>query len=365
MKIVYDHQMFSRQEYGGVSRYFYEIASRVAVAEGYKANILSPVYFSAYLKLPDAPVTGLNIPVLARMGHACRMMNQLLMPPLMAMSKADLVHETCYSLRSIAPAGVPVVTTVHDMIHEKFSSSFAGRDTLSIRKRASVERAERVICVSENTKKDLLTLFDVVEEKVVVIPHGFRLASSQPGVDMGRPVEQPYLLYVGNRAGYKNFELLLHAYASSQQLKNDFVLVAFGGGAFTAEEQSMVAHLGLNEGQVLQLGGDDLMLASMYSHAEAFVYPSLYEGFGIPPLEAMSYNCPVVCSNTSSIPEVVGPAGAYFDPNSADSLLETLLALLYDPELRHSYIEKGRERLSGFSWEQSAQRTMDVYADLL
>jgi glycosyltransferase involved in cell wall biosynthesis len=178
------------------------------------------------------------------------------------------------------------------------------------------------------------------------------------------PTCEPFLLYVGNRGGYKNFLRLLEAYGASPQLKTGYKLICFGGGAFQADELKTMQTLGLDSGQVTQLGGDDQLLAKLYERASAFIFPSLYEGFGIPPLEAMSHDCPVVCSNTSSIPEVVGDAGEYFDPADADSMREAIERVVTSDNHRKLLISKGRARLKYFSWDRCAVETLDIYMRL-
>ncbi|MDP9052031.1 MAG: glycosyltransferase family 4 protein, partial [Acidobacteriota bacterium] len=179
------------------------------------------------------------------------------------------------------------------------------------------------------------------------------------------PRLRPFLLYVGSRLTYKNFERLLEAFAASPLLKNDFDLVCFGGGAFTSKEISLFQQLGLSDECCCQVSGDDATLAALYGSARAFVYPSLYEGFGIPPLEAMSFNCPVVCSGLSSIPEVVGNAAEMFDPYDPESIQKAIERVATDEVLRETLVSRGRERVKQFSWERCAKETLDVYSRVL
>ena len=151
------------------------------------------------------------------------------------------------------------------------------------------------------------------------------------------------------------------AYASSRRTSSEFDLVCFGGGPFGSDEILLFNKLGISEGSIEQVSGGDELLATYYSNASIFVYPSLYEGFGIPPLEAMSYGCAVACSNTSSIPEVVGDSAALFDPQSVDSLSETLEKTLFHSDFKRYLIEKGLNRIQQFSWERCAEETLAVY----
>jgi glycosyltransferase involved in cell wall biosynthesis len=173
-------------------------------------------------------------------------------------------------------------------------------------------------------------------------------------------VDAPYLLYVGSRSGHKNFKGLLDAYAASAWLRKNFFLLCFGGGAFSAAEQAALAATATQE-RVRYLGGSDAVLASCYAHAALFVCPSFYEGFGIPVLEAMSLDCPVACSNSSSLPEVAGDAARLFDPASRDSIRAALEEVLNCAAAAELLKQRGRIRRGQFSWGQCAQTTLDIY----
>jgi glycosyltransferase involved in cell wall biosynthesis len=169
---------------------------------------------------------------------------------------------------------------------------------------------------------------------------------------------------VGNRGIYKNFNLLVTAYASSQKLMRDFDLVAFGGGPFTVEEFSLFDHYKIQLERVHHRGGDDNKLAMQYIGASLFVYPSLYEGFGLPPLEAMRFGCPVASSNTSSMPEVLGDAVEYFDPLNEESIIKSLEAVLYNKQYTDDLIMKGFLKVQEYSWNRCAQVTLEIYHSL-
>jgi glycosyltransferase involved in cell wall biosynthesis len=185
-----------------------------------------------------------------------------------------------------------------------------------------------------------------------------------PVISTGDTKSKPYLLYVGHRGGYKNFEGFLRAYASSLWLSDNFNVVCFGGGIFSRDEVALIKSLRLSMNHVIQVNGGDNKLASVYRDAALFVYPSLYEGFGIPPLEAMSLGCPVACSNTSSIPEVAGDAAEYFDPYDLDSM-RTAMELVLSSEVRlNELIKLGKFRCARFSWDRCAKETLSVYKGL-
>jgi len=153
--------------------------------------------------------------------------------------------------------------------------------------------------------------------------------------------------------------------AARPALRNAFDVIAFGGDTFNAAEQALIAKLGFAPQSVRQVGGDDAVLGSLYAQARAFIYPSMYEGFGLPPLEAMAHDCPVVTSNSSSMPEVVGNAGEYFDPMDIEAQAEAICSVVFDEQRRSELIELGRQRLHLFSWERCALETQAVYQKVL
>jgi glycosyltransferase involved in cell wall biosynthesis len=253
------------------------------------------------------------------------------------------------------------------MIHEKFRDMFGQADRTTALKRKAVERADRIICISEHTRRDLIELFDVPEEKTASIPLSFGLELSGnrgTAAAAGRELP-PYLLYVGSRDFHKNFEGLLRAYASSAALRNEFQLVAFGGPPLSAAEYGLIDRLDIPRTRVDWRRGNDDVLAELYRGAAAFIYPSLYEGFGIPPLEAMSMDCPVICSNTSSIPEVVGDAAELFDPDNTAAMRSAIESVVGSEPARALLIERGRRRIKEFSWDRCASATVKIYSSLL
>jgi len=376
MKIAYDSQIFRAQTYGGVSRYFCEIASRIAKEPGVQVSITAPMHINAYLAhVPPGIVSGFRAPETDRFQTnyganyprlALRGLGLLMGDWMLHAMKPDIVHETYFSPYRLGARRARRVLTIYDMIHEKFASSFPHADKTARYKALAAERADHVICISESTRRDAIEILGLPPDKTSVVYLGFALMNTAGArvEELVLPTREPFLLYVGNRGGYKNFLRLLEAYGASPQLKTGYKLICFGGGAFQADELKTMQTLGLDSGQVTQLGGDDQLLAKLYEHASAFIFPSLYEGFGIPPLEAMSHDCPVVCSNTSSIPEVVGDAGEYFDPADAASMRAAIERVVTSDSHRKLLISKGRARLKYFSWDRCAVETLDIYMQL-
>ena len=377
MKIVYDSQIFTAQKYGGVSRYFCEIASRIAKNPEIDVLITAPMHINSYLShVPRGIVSGFRAPntdhfrAILGTNYLHLMMRGLgliIGDVMLRIMKPDIIHETYFSPYRLGGSRACRVLTIYDMIHEKFSSCFSPADKTAYYKAQAAERADHIICISESTKRDAIDILGLNPDKISVVYLGFDLmkTDNEFGEKLILPTRKPFLLYVGNRGGYKNFLHLLEAYGASSQLRTEYKLLCFGGGVFSENELAVIKKLNLNANQVIHTAGDDQLLSLLYENASAFIFPSLYEGFGIPPLEAMAHDCPVVCSNTSSIPEVVGDAGEYFDPVCIESMVAAIEKVVESESYRETLIAKGRARLKHFSWEQCANETLSVYKELL
>ncbi len=366
--IVYDHQIFALQYYGGISRYICEIAPRIAVQPEFQVKIMASAYANCHLpSVPRTLVVGFPVAVPPQFLKPIERINRQLFRGYSHWQRPTIVHETYYSAQRLAPKSSRLVLTVYDMIHEKFPQFFRRDDRTRARKLSALQRADHVICISETTKRDLLTFTDVDPSKVSVIylgcpeyPHLVNLNTH----DVQSP-QIPYLLYVGPRDGYKNFRALLQSYARSQSLQQAVELVCYGGFPFSPDEIHQMAQLNIPAHRVRWVGGDDRQLARLYRQAVALVYPSLYEGFGIPPLEAMTCYCPVVCSNSSAVQEVVGTAAELFDPTDVDAITHALERVVFSSERRSHLISQGIQQAQQFSWHTCALKTGLVYKALV
>ena len=353
MKVLYDYQGFL-QRYGGVSRYFVELIAAMSRVGGYEA--LLPEFFTdnEYLKrkrrfLTDRPFKG-KARIMADLDRLIS--SRSLSRPF------DLFHPTYFNPYFLGKLSAPFVVTVHDMIHELFDDHQVRDDGTRANTRLLCDRAAHVIAVSRNTKNDLCRLLGLPEEKVSVVYHATALRyDGQSSIH-----ERPYLLYVGERGGYKNFSFFVSSVARLL-LKEDLDLVCAGGGAFSSQERQLLSDLGIGD-RVSQRGiADQGLLASLYHHALAFCYPSLYEGFGIPLLEAFSCGCPVAASSSSCFPEIAGGAAEYFDPRNSESIVYAVeRAALHR---REELARLGSEQVSLYSWDRSAAATLDVYRSVL
>jgi glycosyltransferase involved in cell wall biosynthesis len=365
VKIAFDHQTFTHQSYGGISRYYATLAHELLLL-GKDASIFAGFHRNKYLAgLPRAIVNGVNVGYYPpKTWKPFHFLNHALTQFQINSWCADIVHETYYS--SLPPLGSKVmrVTTAYDMIHEIFPDDFPVNDRTTEHKKGTFERVDHIISISHSTKRDLLKYFDIKESKISVVHLGVDVAKYQANVDY-EPRQRPFLLYVGARGGYKNFCSVLRAIACSCSLKKEFDVIAFGGGKFSAEETALIDELGFKDLQVEQVSGSDDVLVGLYRQAEAFIYPSLYEGFGLPPLEAMAAGCPVICSHSSSIPEVVNNAGEYFDPMDYESMASAIENVTRSSELRSRLIQAGFDNVNKFTWTNCAQETMSIYNQLV
>jgi glycosyltransferase involved in cell wall biosynthesis len=367
-KILFDSQIFSLQQFGGISRYICALAEELSNKPDVQVKIYAPLYVNQYLrelKVRHAGmVTGVYIHPLPKLGQWLANVSDLLFSLTADSILPNIVHETYYSGTPVYKGKAARVLTVYDLIHEKFPQSFLSNDPIAQHRAKAIRRADHIICISESTRRDLIEVYRVPEKKVSVTYLGYDTLSAPGLVASALVGPKPYLLYVGSRHGYKNFAGMLSAFASSSLLKAGTRIICFGGGALTAAERALLVQYKLSAEDVVQIGGNDERLAALYQGATAFVYPSKYEGFGIPPLEAMSLGCPVVCSNTSSIPEVVGDAGEYFDPSDSESIRQAMEVVIQSPQRRQELIALGKARLLAFSWSRCATETLAVYRKL-
>lgn len=359
--ILYDHEFFCAFPYSGITRYFAELIPRVGRTPGYSASLFMGFHVNRY-RLEDQRAAfryffGVRRPRIPKTARIFNAVNDIAFPLFARRSGADILHQTYYSYLYPGFRGKRIVTA-YDMSYEILPDLFPAGHRAVADKRASMERADGIIAISESTRRDLISVWGIPPEKVHTIHLGNSLVLPPPAAS---PIPEPYILYVGQRVPHKDFGTLLRAYGTNARLHGSFRLVCFGGHPFTPEERAEAAKLGI-AGRIEQMTGPDSMLAGLYAHAGALAYPSLYEGFGLPLVEAMGYGCPVVASRTSSLPEVGGEAALYFQPKDAEGLAVGLERVLYDGTLRAQLAEAGRARSRMFTWDACAERTLAYYA---
>ena len=264
----------------------------------------------------------------------------------------------------------PFIVTVHDLARCCFNfdrESVSEKMLLNLDKRY-IKQANQIIAISENTKNDLVSYLKIPESKISVIYNGVDHNVFKPY--RVRPYHvrlhyRQYILYVGSERRRKNLGRLFESFAALKREFPDLMLVKVGSPGrckeFRSQTLKTLSRLGITEDVIFVDHISEKDLAYYYSSATLLAYPSLYEGFGLPPLEAMACGCPVVTSNTSSLPEVVGEAGIMLNPYDTRSLVQAMRQVLTDSELRDSMVRKGLEQSKKFSWESTAELTLQVY----
>ena len=272
-------------------------------------------------------------------------------------------------------APCPYVTTIHDLLFLKVAAYRGWRHVAHnaiFRHWGALisKRATAIVTVSEHSKQDIMELFEVPESRIVVVPNGlpaeFVQEASAPSqvewITRKYGITQPYVLYVGNFKPHKNLKRLLAAFKKvTEKIGPRYQLVLAGGNEhYRPELKRSVAALGLEDLVVFTGFVENQDLPGLYKEAEVFVMPSLYEGFGIPVLEAMACGTPVVTSKTTSLPEVAGDAGILVDPHSVNEISQAIRFLLTDQDAREKLIRKGTERSKRFSQEQTSAKVLGV-----
>lgn len=363
-KVFFDHQKFNTQKYGGISRYFANILNEVENRPDFEYKLGVLLSDNYYLKNSFQPLfqpseLGIFSKVSEKKAYQ---LNRLYCEYLLKANKFHVFHPTYYDPYFINKVKRPVVITIHDMIHERLPQYFWSEDTLTNQKRQNIERADKIIAISETTKRDLLNFSKADPGKISVIYHGI------DDSDLNfKPVEglpSSYLLYVGERGGYKNFHLFLKAFKQLEVRHPELKVILTGGGEPGISEKEFIKNLGL-ENKLSHINVTDEELNYLYLKALLFVYPSLHEGFGYPILEAFKAGCPVVLSDTECFREIAADAAAYFSPLECDSLVQVVEDLLSDTAGRNLLIGKGTNRVKDFPLDTSVSKTLNIYKTLM
>ncbi len=347
INVALDHQIFTGQRVGGISRLFHELA--VASRRSPRVRVHVPVPFTNNLYLRQSSWRRFVPERLAPLSY--RFETALLHLPF------DVFHPTYYrDYFSDRLGGRPFVLTVVDMIPELYPESFASNPHLD--KLELATKAAAIVTISETTRRDLLRFCQIDSDRVFVAP----LGSPRPGRPLGAcpALPESFLLFVGRRSGYKNFDRFAQAAARLLPDRPNLHLVCAGDTPLGDAELEPFVATGCAD-RVRWSSPTDEELSWMYGRAAAFVFPSLYEGFGLPLLEAFARRCPVAASSTPAFHEVADEAVAYFDPTDIEAIRTCIDQLLDDPEQRARLVEDGLRRLERYSWRQMAETTAEAY----
>lgn len=360
MKVILDYSIFFHQKYGGISRYFLNLYNKF-LKKDINAKIIAPIHNNIFLNnckfnsfngfyIKDYPKYSRKI---------LKNYNHFFSKFFSKFYKPDIIHKTFYEKNFDNSHKVKKILTVYDLAHEIYHKEYNRPKDFRPKKKALLN-IDYIICPSNKTKTDLIYFYNIPEEKIKVIYMGIHKFNEKPISNIIK-INEPYILYVGDRKRYKNFETLLKAFSLSSKIQKDFKLICFGGGKFTDIEKKIILELKIVDKNIIQMNGEDDQLSYLYKNAKAFIFPSKYEGLGLPHLEAMSLGCPVISSNHEAILEAVGNAAELFNPNNPEELCLRMEETLYSSEKIKKLISKGFDRSKDFSWEKCANETLNIY----
>ena len=360
MRLAFDEQIFAIQEYGGISRLFAELAKQfVAHPEfGVELEPLRAPIVNRYVLDSPPTMRALEVQEASNSYKALARYFTRRRPDV----QVDIIHNTFYLPHGLTGyPGAKRVVTIHDMIPERMPKTRRRLDLLT-RKKRYVELADHVICVSAATRDDLLETYGGVKAPITVVHHGVDPAF-KPGAARWSDLPEKSILFVGNRSQYKDADVLFRAFAKISVSHPEFILLFVGGGPFTRAEEQMITTLGIR-GRVRQRTLPDAEMTAAYCNAELCVFPSRFEGFGLPALESMACGTPTLLAAATALPEVGGDAARYFTPGDAAELADVISEVLADQSEQDRLSGLGITRAAQFSWERSAKETAAVYESL-
>ena len=363
---------YIQDHFPGIGRYTYSLINALAplAADDTLVVLYNPALpnsrydLAALARYPNIELVRLDVPTFS-------LAEQLHLPSLISHLSCDVFHSPYY----VKPYRLPVLSilTLYDVIPTRYPAYYPRRTRLFIRwlQRLALRTAAHGIAISETTKSDFIHYYGLAPQHITAIPLAaddhFRPAEPAAiAAVRGRYSLPPhYILYLGSNKPHKNLEALIDAFSRIPHRASRFTLVIAGAWDPRYPEPRQRAEISGLESVIRFLGPvSESDLPALYSGATAFVFPSLYEGFGLPVLEAMACGAPVACSNTSSLPEIVGDAALTFDPTNVEAMAAALDRLLSDSELRAELRQRGLERAQRFSWAETARRTLEVYHGL-
>lgn len=357
-KILIDSQAAVMQEYGGISRYTSIIARGIENDNDVymPCRFLRSRYFEGFQGKKCVSVKNRNLV------YAIKIINSIHTCIFCATHKIDLYHPSYYypfALLFITKK-TKVVVTIHDLIFELFPELFSKHNMIPWGRKLILKRADKIIAVSENTKRDLLKVYPWIDaNKIEVIYEGGLITKEEKKFERVK-IPDRYVLYIGEKSYYKNFNTFFEAMKQIMKVDHELYAVCVGGKK---------ADVGEWTDHVIQINCSDTELNYLYRHAKCFVYPSKYEGFGIPVLESMENGCPAILADTKVFREIAGDAALFFSvedgSDSVKALSECISRCVEDDVFRKKMIEKGKERAAVFSWDKMVKQINGLYLDVM
>ena len=365
MDVIIDGYIYHAQKVGGISRIFNEV---LPILYSLDSNISVKILMQALKPDLNGQIEQVIVPSLEKYFRPWSLwkefhpiLNGLLVNQRIKRSKNKIFHSTYY--RSLKGWQGKQVLSVYDLIHEKYPDLFADASKVLYLKSRALKRADHIICISRTTKEDLIRYYHIPDEKISIglLAHNEQFRIVDP-TQINFRVNTPFLLYIGGRSVYKGFSDLVNAY-SRWKFRHDVHLLVVGE-EWTKQERDLLSKLGIQDRVLLFGHVNDQQLCDLYNQARAFVYPSHYEGFGIPLLEAMACGCPLIASDIPSTREVAGTIPSYFEVAKLE-ILEDALNMCVEKDLRNSkQVQVGLAWARQYSWQKTAQVFIDVYRNL-
>ena len=349
--ILFDHNIFFLQKYGGVSRYFIELFKQMELNK-FPYFVQCSIHTNNYLKNTNLNKSyGLYLKAYPKFTRKIiRSINNQFLQFAVKKNKIKVFHNTYYG-NYYFKNNISQILTIYDFVHEIFKNEYNYNSNI---KKNSIINSAHMICISENTKKDLVNYYNVSSNDASVIHlGGDHLPKSNKTYK-----EKPFVLYVGFRENYKNFEILLKAFSTSEKLKKDFNIICFGSDKFNKEEISKIENFGLKN-IVKHFNGNDQDLSNLYSSAHCHIITSKYEGFGITALEAYNFDCPVIHTGKGFLSEIKNNLGFY--DGSSENLKHLLEQILYSNQDINKMIKSGNEIKKDLTWNNCFKKTIKIY----
>ncbi len=360
MKIAFDHTIFLIQKYGGISRYFIELQRNLK--KKHNSRIFCPIHLNEFLnKKSDNNLSLLKINYIPRyMTKILNSINYYYNDIYFSKWKPEIIHKTYYN-NYLYNTKSKKILSVWDLSHEIYHHMY-NKPSNWRPKNEAIKNVDHVICLSKKTQKDFIKFYNFdVKNTSVVYPGTSNIQSSKKEFNF----DFKFFLYVGSRKKYKNFEIILKALSLKKEILQDYKLICFGNENFGSNELELMEKLNIKKKDIILFNGNDEILQGLYREAEALIYPSLNEGFGFPPLEAMSLACPVIVSQNEAIQEAVGECGFYFDPKDEKDLLDKIEKIINKNFDKVNLIQNGINRSNQFNWNKTGSDIEKIYEKVL
>lgn len=362
LRVVFDPQIFQLQKYGGISRTFVEVYKNLALEKEAYFQIVAPFHVNSYLK-NLGHTNNYFVPYSTNrfsVNKTIQYFSYRKAQDIISRIQPSFIHETFYGENLPWHHNYKLITTIHDLVREYQGNH---KDKLR-RKRKAIERASAFICVSKTTMQKFVEFYKIDQSLVQVVYPGANHLNINENIASFATEEADFLLYVGQRDGYKNWINAIKAYAKSAYLRKNFKFVCYGGGQFTKQERQLLQDFGI-AANVLHYSGSDVLLTALYFRAACLISTSLDEGFGLPLIEAMHLGCPIAVSNIDIYREVADTKASFFDPYDIDSIaftIESQLSVLNIDRMKGRIAPDSQTK---FTWEKSASELHKSYKNFL